>query len=1060
MNTHERSRKNSFGPVFDFLFIRRVPAIIWIMLLLFSGFAGYQGMVRESLPDLEIPEAYVITTWEGATPAMVEKEVTAKIERQLRGMKGLKNMYSSSQHELSIIAVSFHADCSVSESLQLLERQVSTAASLLPKAAKRPRVEATSVRDLPIGSLVLYSEGTTQAASVSRSVLEEQARKLAREMNRVSGIRKARLVGGRKQVVRVRLQPEQMRAAGIPATLVRERIMNSGSDAPWGRFDNPDFGFSMKLDGAYRDLDTLRNLVLQRDESGSPLRLRDVAQVSKGHLPERTRAFLSWKGSAFEPVVAIELLKEPGQDTIALVNRVKQALDRATQSSEWPRGVQCRLTANQAEAIQVELDRGLGNGWQSMLAVFLVLFVLLTWREALVAAISVPLTLLGSMAVLWMAGYTFNMLVLVGMILALGLLVDDFILIMEGMHEGIFIQRLGFAESVRRTIRMYAMPSFSGSVTTVLVLLPLAFVGGVDGKFIRVIPVAAAVCLIVSYVVSVLLGPALVRMFIKPDRTYGPGVMDRFSHAAEDRLQRWLGIRVVGSRGQAWRWVAGAALTLCVSLFFAANLRETLYPKEDGRELGVTVTLAPEAPLEHTAKVARRVGDILAKKPWLEHVMMVVGGKDSFSMVSIHDLIGKNKASHVAGFACFLVPGSQRDRLAYQYVPELRAELKEALRDEPGAKVFMTPQVGGSSRGDAIQIDLTGEDMGELRHMSEQVMAALKHVPGVVDVRDNLGPARTELRFTPKPESMDFHKVNREGLAGQMVAWMENEKVGTYRLSGTRDDLDIRLGGRWENTRPSATGPEDWKELERLAVVNAEGHSVPLWSLVQPRVEAASQVILHKQGRRTVTVLAKLDGVYVSEVLDRMRPEMENMRQSWPAGYEYLFAGEADVEATYANMFRTFLLSVLLVYAMLALLFDSLLHPVIILSTVLFSLVGVFTGFFFLGIPFSFSASIGMVALVGIVVNDAIIMVETMNSRRKNGAGVREAAAQGVADRLRPIVSTTITNFAGLAPLALSDPGWAPLCQAIIFGEFTATIGAVLLVPALYVLLTRSKSPS
>ncbi|THB68143.1 MAG: efflux RND transporter permease subunit, partial [Desulfovibrio sp.] len=651
----------------------------------------------------------------------------------------------------------------------------------------------------------------------------------------------------------------------------------------------------------------------------------------------------------------------------------------------------------------------------------------------------------------------FNMLVIVGMILALGLLVDDFILIMEGMHEGIFLKRLGFTGSVKRTIRNYAVPSFSGSVTTILVFVPLACVGGVDGKFIRVIPVTASVCLAMSYIVSVLLGPSMSRLFLSRAEHKGPGTVDRFSHRAEQALSRWLGSSVVGSRKQALLWVLGAFLLFVFSVFAATGLRDTLYPKEDGRTLGIAVELAPGTTLDQSQAVAEELGEILKHKPFFEHIMRITGGKDAYSLSSFHDYLGRNQGENIIGFACFLTPGKERDRLAFEYVDELRAELEEALKDRPGVRILMNPAIGGSSGEDAVQIDISGNSLSELREAARQVMAELGTIPGVVDIRDSIGPAGMELEFRPMFEAMNHYGVSQATLAGQMLAYMENEKISTFRRSGTRDDLDIRLGAVWSG--PDHNRLQSWEELARLTIINNQGRAVPLWSLAEPVMTQAEHVVFHREGRRSVTVLAKLEGVYVSEVLERMRPRMDEMQENWPDGQEFVFAGEADVEATYRNMLVAFMVAIVLVYAILALLFDSLLYPGIILSTVLFALVGVFLGFINTGMPFSFSAAIGIVALVGIVVNDAIIMIETMRARRKQGQSVFEAAKLGAADRLRPIVSTTVTNFAGLTPLALSDPGWAPLCKAIIFGELTATVGAVVLIPALFVLLTRSKRP-
>jgi multidrug efflux pump subunit AcrB len=463
--------KAATSAVFDFFFCKPVPVIIWIFMLVMVGTLGFSSMVKESLPDLEIPQAYVVTTWEGASPAMVEKEITQKIEAKIKGMKGLKNYYSASQQQISIVAVNFHAEMGVKEALLLLQRKVNAAAALFPKDAEKPRIEESSVRDLPIATFTL-------SGPLSKSVLEQQARRLQERIEKIQGIKKVSLVGESREMVQVLLQPERIKALGIPPTLVRQAIISRNYDAPWGRFEDNRLGFRLKMEGALKDLETLRQLPVYRLPEGNLIRLKDVALVRKGFMRETTRASLSWQGGEFVSVVAMNLFKSSGQDTVKLVRKASQVMAEAAQGDLWPKDLSWQVSGDQAKVIQDELDRGFSNGWQAMLAVFVVLMVMLTWRAALVAAVSVPLTLLGVVAVLWAMGYSFNLLVIVGMIFALGLLIDDFILIMEGMHEGLFVQKLGFVQAVKRTVKTYAVPSLSGSVTTILVLLPLAFLGG------------------------------------------------------------------------------------------------------------------------------------------------------------------------------------------------------------------------------------------------------------------------------------------------------------------------------------------------------------------------------------------------------------------------------------------------------------------------------------------------------------------------------------------------------------------------------------------------------
>ncbi len=1033
--------------LFDFLFVKPVPAIIWIGLSAFVGFLGYSSMIKESLPDLEIPQASINIVWPGASPLLVEKEITQKIEKQLKGMKGLKQFYSSSRDDVSTIAVTFKAETPVAEAMQLLNRKVAAGEADLPKDAHKPDIEETSVRDMPIISFALSGD-------VSQETLEIHARRMKERFEKIPGIKKTSLVGERKSMVHVQLRPERLRAMGIPPTLVRQAIKTHNIDVPWGQFENQDFLFTMKLEGAFRDIDSLKHLVITRLPEGNVIRLSDIAVIKKTFMREKTRAALSWKGKNYVRVVAVHLFKAPGKDTNVLVALAKKAAVEMQKSNVWEKQIAINNLGDEAEVIQDELDRGFGNGWQAMLAVFIVLMIMLTWREAFVAAFCVPITLLGATAVLWAMGYTFNILVIVGMILALGLLVDDFILIMEGMHENIFVEQLDFRTAVQRTIKTYAVPSLSGSLTTILVLVPLVFVGGVDGKFIRLIPITTAVCLVLSYIVSVFLGPPLFRFVLRSNtKELKPGWMDRLAEKAGCKLAGWLKENVLKSRFRAFLWVLGAIGLFISSLVAFDLMRNTLYPKEDGRGLGITVELAPGTELTETARVARQLGRILQNKPHLQYVLQTIGQKDEYSLTSFHDAIGASQQPFMIGFSCFFVPKKEGRDFAWTYVEGIRTELEEVLKNKPGVRLYLSPQVGGPSGEDPIQIDIQGEDMQTLIDISHQVQDELSKIPGVVDVRDNIGPPRMDLSFRPLREALDFHDLTPLDMALQMSVYTQNEKIGRFRRSGTEEDLDIRIGTYWPSQKGKMGGPKSWHELERLSIINANGNPVPLWSLTEPKMDEARKVISHKNGYRSATVLSKLSTAYVSEVILHMRPILNDMQGNWPKGYAYAFAGEKEVEDTYNKMFKVFILAMVLVYAILALFFDSFVQPGIILFTVICALTGVFGGFFLFDIPFSFSASIGIVALVGIVVNDAIIMLETMNNHRRAGKDITNAALLGASDRLRPIVSTTITNFAGLMPLALSDPGWAPLCQAIIFGEITATIGAVIFMPAIYILV-------
>ena len=418
-------------------------------------------------------------------------------------------------------------------------------------------------------------------------------------------------------------------------------------------------------------------------------------------------------------------------------------------------------------------------------------------------------------------------------------------------------------------------------------------------------------------------------------------------------------------------------------------------------------------------------------------------------------MLTETQAPYFIGFSVLFVHRDERDQMAYQYVESLRSELQEVLDKVPGAILIFTPQTGGSSSEDPIQIELFGNDMEILRKMSREVQAVLSQIPGATDVRDNLGSSRNDVRFTPRREALDFYSISQDELASQMSLFMTDEKVGKFKVTGTDEDLNIFVGMTWPSRNGKSGSPTEWEELAAIDILNSQQVRVPLPSLVDSHVDTAPLAILHKNNKRMVTVMAKTGGRTAEEILTQIRPELDRLQSSWLAGYKYYFAGEAESsQETYGSTNKALGAGVFLVFAILVLLFDSYKQPFIIMLSVPFALIGTFGGFFLAWIPLSFPAMIGIIALIGIVVNDSIVMIETMNIHRNKGLSIPEAAARGGSERLRPIISTTITTIVGLVPLSFSSPMWMPLCNAIIFGLVASTIISLILVPSLFLLLT------
>ncbi|MEW5819130.1 MAG: efflux RND transporter permease subunit [Cyanobacteriota bacterium] len=1034
--------------LFEFFFIKPVFSSLLLIMMIISGLIAYGAMIKESNPDLEIPQALIITTWPSASPDLIEKEITNKIEKKLKSLKNLKNYSSGSLDSVSIISVKFQADAPMQESMQMLQTKVREAEADLPEKAKKPKIEPFSISDIPIMTFMLYG-------NLDDALLSDAAKDIKTQLEKITGIKKVEISGNRKEIVQVQLLPERLNSLGISPTIVRERINEANQDMPWNKLENPDFTANLKLAGRFDNIKALKELPIIRLPQGRVIRLEELAIVKRDLATEKNRTFISKDNSDYQKCITLSVYKLPGQDTIELIDKSKAVINQIETSSDWPHGMKYEIMSDESVLIWENLLNVFNNCWQGMLAVFVVLFIMLTWREALICGLSIPITLMGTLAILYALGNSLNEIVIIGMILAFGIMVDDFILIMEGMHHAMSELKLSIEESQWYTLKTFAIPSLSGSLTTIIVFIPLMCVGGVDGKFIRLIPITAAICLVISYFVSVFINVPLSALFLKNQKSVSEKTfVDTINDKASAALLVWLKEKALCSKRVAIFWVLGTMLLFILSIAAAGILPSTLYPKADGRNFGISIELSPNTSLDDSQELADKVGKVLTEKKYLKSVVKYIGKKSPFSVNSSSEYLTVTEAPYLIGFSCLFTPKEQREKMAFEYAKDLRDDIEPLLKDIPGAMMVMTPDVGGATNADPIQIVLSGNDMDHLRKNSAQIQELLANTPGITDVRDNLGPTSEDINVLPNREALEFYGLNFADMAMQIRLAMADDEVGKFKMPGIEDDLDIILGFSWPSRKGDMGGPKSWEEVSIVGVFDKNGQRIPVLSILTPVIDAAPLSITHYNGQRSVTVMAKTEDRTVEEILEEIEPHIKKLKKDWPKGFEYQFAGEAESSSeTYASMGQAFIIALFLVFAILTILFNNYKQPFIIMFSVLFAMIGVFGGFFLAWIPISFPALIGIISLVGIVVNDAIVMIDTMNIHTRNNLPLIESAARGASDRLRPILSTTVTTAVGLIPLALSDPLWMPLCTAIIFGLLAATVVSLIIVPCIYFLL-------
>jgi len=1040
-----------------FFLLRPTFGALLAVLMAVGGVMAYFGLVKESMPDLDIPQALVTTLWPGADPQTIEQEVTEHIEREIKSINGVKSVTSASFDSVSMVAVEFAATADSQESSMLLRSAVSDAEAELPRDAETPEINQVSVDDMPVLSFVLYG-------NVGAAILSTLGENVKDRLERVAGVNEVILGGARGEIVEVLLDPEKLLSLGISPVKVRNAIQAANLDMPWGKIDNDRIGSTVRLTGRFREVEDLRQLPVARlggNANGRPVRLEEIASVRRDLEKEESRATVSWGGSDFADSVEISVKKAPGEDTLAVIESVLAELDGMRIANSWPSGVDYRVSHDQSDTIWKSLKDAFNNGWQAMLAVFVILFLLLAWREGIIAGLSIPLTFLGALIVIWLFGFSLNELVIIGMVLALGLMVDVFILMMEGLHEGIYVEKLTFGQAALKTVKRYAIPAAAGQLTTILAMAPLMAIGGLAGKFIRVLPATAIACLVSAFIIALLVNIPLARLLLgkagaskAENRTTRA---DRITAWAGDRLRNWTLKVPLRSRRTAAVWTTGAFALFVLSVIAMSQVSVIMYPKKDGPKLGINIELAPSATLETSQQVADRLGEILREKPYFESVVKLVGKRSPFAGGGLTDALSPSTADNYVAFSCVFVDRDQRNADGYVIAEDIRLELEDILhRNYAGATIQVVPETGQPDAGDPVEIDIIGDEIDQLRLLSSEVQNALREISGTADVRDNLGAVRPEITLRPKREAIDFYGIDQNDLAAQVRYAMASSEIGKFALSGTDEDLPIHLGYAWPSRNGESGSPTCVEEFGLVRAFTADNDTVSVLSLLEPSNGESPISITHKEARRAISVLGKVPQRPVAEVMAELQPKLDKMTAGWPDGYSYAIGGEAQETAeTFASAGVMLVVAIILVFGVLVLVFGSFVQAFILILTLPLAMIGTFLGFYLTSTPFSFFAMVGVVSLIGIVANDAIVMVDTMNRHLRDGITVFKAAARGASDRLRPIISTSVTTIVGLIPLAISNPMWRPLCLAIIFGLLASTVLSMVIVPCLYTLFTR-----
>lgn len=1036
---------------------------ITILLIFFITVAGIIAAItlpKESNPEVNIPVIVVTTTLPGGSPDDVESLVTNEIEDELDNLNEVVNFTSTSRNSVSSIVLEFETSADADEKEREVQSAVNRAESDLPADANSPLVNQVSFTDLPFLQIALSGPYNTTA-------LEPIADSIAAELEQINGVDEVAVEGATITEYRVSVDQQALLANQLNITQVVSAINAANLSIPAG---------SATIDSKVISIEVNTNLSSDEDLSevivptstGTAVQLSDIATIQELPRPQ-TVSSRFWQPSFDDrdpaPSVFLQVRKVQGEGSIInLSEQVLELLKTSQANGTFPADLEFTVIQNDAELIQSDLQNLIGSGILTVLIIFAILFLFLSVREALLAATVIPLSYVTTLFVLSLLDSTINFLSLFGLLLALGILVDASIVVTESLYQNIK-SGLSPYEAGTNTIKEYATPLIAGTLTTIFVFIPMFFVTGTIGEFLKSIPITVISVLLAALFFSLAIVPAFAR-FLKPKNT-NAAVSNKFLsliNAASSKTKtfsNWLDIKYDSVSKTVFRsaklrkrifWLTPLVFLASISLVPLGVIRVELFPGAVHEFFIVNLELPAGTDLETTSQKIRIIESILESDNEIELYSTTIGASTSLQGSGS---VGEQFASVRVNFDDSVINGTDR-------VSEYETVLMNLPKTNPdlsSATIQVETQAGGPPQGSPVEIRLFSDNLSQLDSAANQLADDLRKRDGVINVSSGIVASGGDLEVSIDRGIARSYGITEQQLGLALRSLVSGLDAGSIKTP--TDDIDVvvytenPLTGR-QRALSGGSPNITLTELQNTQINTTQG-PIPLSAFATLTPSSGRTVIEHRYGDRFVVVSADVtDDTNATQVVSELENTTLNQLDDL---VNYEISGEsADIAESFTSLGIAMMVGVIAIFGLLVLMFKSFRLSIIILSTVPLSIIGVMLGLAISRLPFSFPGFIGIVGLAGVVVNNAIILIDVINIKVAE-ANTRsekiEAVRQASLSRLQPIVLTTITTVAGLSPLVITDPTWAPLAVSIIFGLIFATILTLIVVPILYVRFAR-----
>lgn len=1011
---------------------RRSTVFAFMIIIFIAGLFSYVTLPRESEPDITIPIIMVQTTYEGAASEDVENLITLPLERKLRSVKNVSEVRSISTEGASMIEVEFEADVIIDDALQRVRDKVDEAKGDLPGDLENdPVVLEINISEFPILMVAISGQ-------VSEQVLKKVAEELEDRIEQFPGVLEVDVIGAREREIRVEFDPVRMAAYKLSFTEILSLVQRENVNVPGGSIDLGQGKYMLRIPGEFTDPSDIDNLVLVARE-GRPIYLKDVATIRDTFEDPISHARMNDQTS-----ISLSVKKRTGENIIRVADQVFAMLEGARAS--LPHSVGFTVTLDKSKDIRLmvaELENSILTG---LVLVLTVLFLFLGVRSALFVALAIPFSMLISFVVLQIMGITLNMVVLFSLIIALGMLVDNAIVIVENTYRHLE-EGKSKVEAAKVAAAEVGWPIIASTVTTLCAFGPLLFWPDIMGEFMAFLPMTLIIVLSASLFVALVINPVVCSSYLSAS------MKKKEREEEEDpvliRGYRWLLARALRYRALTIGTAVFLLIANFILYFFVFDPRVELFPDIDPNRAVVAIKAPQGTNLETTDAITREVESIIFTERDLKYVTGEVGVGSGW---------GSAPESRRASVSMEFVDREERKESSRAVLDRIRG----ALVNITGADINVEKERMGPPVEAPVVVKVIGEDVDILEEIVELVKKRIVGIEGLVDVEDDLSRAKPEIAFHVDREKATLLGLSTIEISNTIKAAVNGWKIGDYREGEDEYDIIARLPERNRQTL---------SQLESLLIPTAVGDPVPLSSVATLEMRTGFGTIRHLDQSRIIRIYGNNSSRSSLEIVEDIQGELADFQL--PAGYSIVYGGDYEEQVqSSAFLSKAFIVAVFLIFMILLTQFNSLAQSLIVISSVILSLMGVFFGLMVTGMPFGvIMTGIGVISLAGVVVNNAIVLIDYINLLRKRGMELTDALVTAGTVRFRPVMLTAITTILGLLPMAVglsfdfrnfriqmggeSADWWGPMAVAIIFGLAVATLLTLIVVPVLYSLSER-----